>query len=129
MPLMIKPDFKDGLLPAIVQDAGTKEVLMFAYMSEESLELTLKTGLAHYYSRSRKKLWKKGEESGHVQSVKEIRIDCDADCLLLLVEQDTAACHTGYVSCFHRAIDGRIVDRMAFDPDAVYGRETHKTEQ
>lgn len=126
---MIKPDFKDGLLPAIVQDARTLEVLMLAYMDEEAFELTLKTGLAHYYSRSRRKLWNKGEESGHVQRVKEIRIDCDADCLLLLVEQDTAACHTGYVSCFYRDVDGRIVGKKAFDPSAVYDKDTHKTEQ
>jgi phosphoribosyl-AMP cyclohydrolase len=127
MALMIEPDFKGGLLPVIVQDAKSREVLMFAYMNEEAFGLTQKTGAAHYYSRSRKKLWKKGEESGHVQHVKEIRIDCDADCLLLLVEQDTAACHTGYVSCFYRDLDGRIVGRKAFDPDAVYGKDTHKT--
>ncbi len=126
---MIKPDFKDGLLPAIVQDAKTLEVLMFAYMDEEAFALTLKTGLAHYYSRNRRKLWKKGEESGHVQRVKEVRIDCDADCLLLLVEQDTAACHTGYVSCFYRDVDGRVVGKKAFDPNAVYGKDAHKTEQ
>jgi len=90
MPLMIKPDFKGGLLPVIVQDARTLEVLMFAHMDEEALRLTLETGLAHYFSRSRQKLWKKGEESGHFQHVKEARIDCDEDCLLLLVEQDTA---------------------------------------
>ena len=112
---MIKPDFKDGLLPAIVQDWKTLEVLMCAYMNEEAFDLTLKTGLAHYYSRSRKKLWKKGEVSGHIQYVKEVRIDCDADCLLLLVEQDTAACHTGYVSCFYRNIDGHIFGKKAFD--------------
>jgi phosphoribosyl-AMP cyclohydrolase len=129
MPWMIKPDFKGGLLPAIVQDASTKEVLMLAYMNKEALELTLETGLAHYYSRSRQKLWKKGEESGHVQRVKEVRVDCDADCLLLLVEQDTAACHTGYVSCFYRDIDGHIVGKKAFDPGAVYARNTHKTKQ
>jgi phosphoribosyl-AMP cyclohydrolase len=127
---MIKPDFKDGLLPVIVQDNSTKEVLMFAYMSEEAFDLTLKTGMAHYYSRSRKKLWKKGEESGHVQHVKDIRIDCDADCLLLRVEQVTAACHTGYVSCFYRDIDGHIVGNKAFDPNAVYGgKDVHKNSQ
>jgi phosphoribosyl-AMP cyclohydrolase len=129
MPWMIKPDFKGGLLPAIVQDASTKEVLMLAYMNKEALELTLETGLAHYYSRSRQKLWKKGEESGHVQRVKDVRVDCDADCLLLLVEQDTAACHTGYVSCFYRDIDGHIVGKKAFDPGAVYARNAHKTKQ
>jgi phosphoribosyl-AMP cyclohydrolase len=126
---MIKPDFKDGLLPVIVQDAVTLDVLMFAYMSEEAFELTLKTGLAHYYSRSRRKLWKKGEESGHVQRIKDVRIDCDADCLLLFVEQETAACHTGHVSCFYRDIDGRVVGRKAFEPGAVYGKDTRKTEQ
>ncbi len=129
MPLMIKPDFKGGLLPVIVQDAKTLEVLMFAHMSEEAFRLTMETGLAHYFSRSRQKLWKKGEESGHVQHVKEARIDCDEDCLLLLVEQDTAACHTGYVSCFYRDIRGQIVGKKAFDPGAVYGEGAHKTEQ
>jgi phosphoribosyl-AMP cyclohydrolase len=126
---MIKPDFKDGLIPAIVQDAATLEVLMFAYMNAEAFELTLKTGLAHYYSRSRKKLWKKGEESGHVQHVRDIRIDCDADCLLLFVEQETAACHTGYVSCFYRGIDGHVVGKKAFDPAKVYGKDMRKTQQ
>jgi len=117
---MIKPDFKGGLLPVIVQDARTLEVLMFAHMDEEAFRLTLETGLAHYFSRSRQKLWKKGEESGHFQHVKEARIDCDEDCLLLLVEQDTAACHTGYRSCFYRGIDGRIVGKKVFDPAEVY---------
>lgn len=117
---MIDPDFKGGLLSVIVQDAVTKEVLMFAYMNEEAFHKTLETGLAHYYSRSRQKLWKKGEESGHVQRVKEIRIDCDRDCLLLLVEQETAACHTGYVSCFYRDIDGKVVGKQVFDPEKVY---------
>ncbi len=129
MPWMIKPDFKGGLLPAIAQDATTREVLMLAYMDEEAFALTLKTGSAHYYSRSRRKIWKKGEESGHFQRVKEVRVDCDADCVLLLVEQDTAACHTGYVSCFYRDIDGHIVGKKAFDPDAVYGKDARKTEQ
>lgn len=127
---MTTPDFRGGLLPAIAQDAGTREVLMFAYMDEEALRLTRETGLAHYYSRSRGKLWKKGEESGHVQRVREIRIDCDADCLLLLVEQDTAACHTGYVSCFYRDIDGRILGEKVFEPGDVYrtrgGTRTHQ---
>ena len=117
---MIDPDFKGGLLPVIVQDAATKDVLMFAYMNEEAFQKTIQTGLAHYFSRSRQKLWKKGEESGHLQHVKEIRIDCDRDCLLLLVEQDTAACHTGYVSCFYRDIEGAVIGRKAFDPERVY---------
>ncbi len=127
MQLMIKPDFKGGLLPVIVQDAKTLEVLMFAYMNEEAFSLTMDTGLAHYYSRSRQKLWKKGEESGHIQHIKEARVDCDEDCLLLLVEQDTAACHTGYVSCFYRDIDGRIVGKKVFDPGDVYHEGAHKT--
>lgn len=117
---MINPDFKGSLLPVIVQDARTKEVLMFAYMNEEAFELTRRTGFAHYFSRSRQKIWKKGEESGNVQRVKEMRIDCDRDCLLLLVEQETAACHTGYVSCFYRDIEGKIVGEKAFDPESVY---------
>lgn len=127
MPLMIKPDFRGGLLPVIVQDSKTLEVLMFAYMDEEAFSLTLETGLAHYFSRSRQKLWKKGEESGHFQHVKEARIDCDEDCLLLLVEQDTAACHTGYRSCFYRDIGGRIVGEKVFEPGDVYHEGAHKT--
>lgn len=118
--LMIEPEFKDGLVPVIVQDVNTREVLMFAYMNEEAFRLTVDTGIAHYYSRSRGRLWKKGETSGHVQKVKEIRIDCDRDCLLLLVEQAVAACHTGYVSCFYRTIDGMIVGTRVFDPEEVY---------
>jgi len=117
---MINPDFKGGLIPVIAQDAATKDVLMFAYMNEEAFRMTVETGLAHYFSRSRQKLWKKGEESGHVQHVKEIRIDCDRDCLLLLVDQETAACHTGYVSCFYRDIAGAVIGTKAFDPETVY---------
>lgn len=126
---MIQPDFKDGLLPVIVQDSKTLEVLMFAYMNDEAFSLTIKTGLAHYFSRSRKKLWKKGEESGHVQHVKKILIDCDSDCLLLRVAQDTAACHTGYISCFYRTIEGEVVGKKAFDPASVYGKEARFTDQ
>jgi phosphoribosyl-AMP cyclohydrolase len=117
---MIEPEFKDGLLPVVVQDASTLEVLMFAYMSPEAFRLTCETGIAHYYSRSRGKLWKKGETSGHLQHVKEMRIDCDRDCLLLLVEQEVAACHTGYRSCFYRRIDGETVGRRVFEPGDVY---------
>ncbi|OPY27149.1 MAG: Phosphoribosyl-AMP cyclohydrolase [Methanocella sp. PtaU1.Bin125] len=117
---MIEPEFKEGLLPVIVQDAATLEVLMFAYMSPEAFRLTRETGVAHYYSRSRGKLWKKGETSGHLQRVKEMRIDCDRDCLLLLVEQDVAACHTGYRSCFYRTVEGKIVGRKVFEPGDVY---------
>ncbi|MCD1294124.1 phosphoribosyl-AMP cyclohydrolase [Methanocella sp. CWC-04] len=117
---MIEPIFKDGLVPAIAQDFNTREVLMFAYMNREAFELTVSTGMAHYFSRSRGKIWKKGETSGHVQKVREIRIDCDRDCVLLLVEQDTAACHTGYISCFYRTVQGDIVGTKAFNPEDVY---------
>lgn len=105
---MIKLDFKkgNGLLPVVVQDVHTKEVLMLAYMNEESLKKTVETKIATYYSRSRQQLWVKGETSGHYQYVKDIRIDCDEDTILLLVEQVGAACHTGHYSCFYRDIEG-----------------------
>lgn len=96
----------DGLIPAIVQDARTGQVLMQAYMNEESLRLTLETGTAWYWSRSRKQLWNKGATSGHYQRVREIRTDCDGDSLLLLVEQEGVACHMGSYSCFNRRVDG-----------------------
>ncbi len=94
-----------GLIPVVVQDAKTKEVLMLAYANREALELTLKTGYAHYYSRSRRKLWKKGEESGNFQRVVEVRVDCDEDALLYVVEQEGVACHTGNYSCFFRRLE------------------------
>ncbi len=121
-----EPDFSkgDGLLPAIAQDAETGEVLMLAYMNEESYAQTLKTGHAVYFSRSRGKLWRKGEESGNVQKVQEIRLDCDADTILLKVEQiGGAACHLGYRSCFFRKVtpEGlQIEGERVFDPDEVY---------
>jgi len=93
-----------GLVPAIAQDAAGGEVLMLAYMDREALGLTLATGLCHYFSRSRQKLWKKGESSGHLQHLKEIRYDCDADTLLLKIEQVGPACHTGQRSCFYRRL-------------------------
>ena len=95
---------QNGLIPAVVQDFFTKQVLMVAYMNEESFLLTLKTGKATYWSRSRKKLWVKGETSGHFQYVKNIYVDCDADTILLSVEQVGPACHTGNKSCFYRTI-------------------------
>ena len=115
-------DFKkgDGLVPVIVQDASTNEVLMMAYMNREAWEETLRTKKACFWSRSRKKLWLKGESSGHFQHVKEIRIDCDYDAILLLIEQVGGACHTGYRSCFYRTIDGKIVGEKVFEPDKVY---------
>jgi len=92
---------KDGLIPAIVQHYESKEVLMLAYMNEESIKLTLETGKTWFYSRSRQKLWNKGESSGHFQLVKEIKIDCDRDTILVLVDQLGPACHTGNGSCFY----------------------------
>ena len=113
-----------GLVPAIVQDWKTGEVLMVAYMNPESWAKTQETGRACFWSRSRKKLWLKGETSGHVQIVKEIYLDCDSDALLLKVEQvGGAACHTGYRSCFYRKIvNGRIeaIGERVFDPKEVY---------
>jgi len=123
---MIRLNFEKmgGLVPAIVQDYMTGEVLMLAFMDEEAWTHTLKTGLASYHSRSRNTLWVKGKTSGHVQRVKEIRIDCDDDTVLLKVEQvGGAACHTGHRSCFYQKIeDGRvtIVGEPIFDPKEVY---------
>lgn len=115
-----------GLLPAIVQDYQTGEVLMLAYINQLAWEKTLQTGKAHYWSRSRSSLWLKGETSGHVQVIKEILVDCDQDAVIYRVDQlGGAACHTGYRSCFHRTVNGdQLVfneqDRL-FDPTAVYG--------
>lgn len=97
---------EQGLIPAIVQDAATGEVLMLAYMNQDALERSLETGEAHFWSRSRRKLWHKGETSGNFQLVKEIRYDCDGDSLLLLVEPKGPACHTGHKSCFYRRLNG-----------------------
>jgi len=94
----------NGLLPVVVQDADNKEVLMQAYVNEEALKLTKETGYAHYYSRSRKKIWQKGESSGNIQLIREIYLDCDGDCFLYLVEQKGPACHTGRRSCFYRKL-------------------------
>jgi phosphoribosyl-AMP cyclohydrolase len=112
--------FDDGLLPAVAQDAETGEVLMLAYVTREAVERTHETGRAHYYSRSREALWEKGATSGHVQRVEEIRVDCDGDALLYLVDQEGGACHTGYESCFYRTIEGEVVGEQVFDPDEVY---------
>lgn len=123
------PDFSrcEGLLPAIAQDAATGEVLMQAYMNAESYAETVATGRAVYYSRSRHKLWRKGEESGNVQLVKAIFVDCDRDTILLKVEQiGGAACHEGYKSCFFRQVtpDGfQVVGQRVFDPEEVYGKK------
>jgi phosphoribosyl-AMP cyclohydrolase len=120
------PDFSkgDGLIPAIAQDAKTGEVLMMAYMNAESYAETLATGRAVYYSRSRNKLWRKGEESGNVQHVHAVYLDCDADTLLLSIEQvGGAACHTGHRSCFYRKVTPaglETVGEPLFDPKQVY---------
>jgi phosphoribosyl-AMP cyclohydrolase len=114
-----------GLLPAIVQDAATGEVLMLAFMNREAWERTLATGEAHYFSRTRNKIWHKGDTSGNVQRVQEIYLDCDQDTVLLKVEQvGGAACHTGHRSCFyrrHRGEDWQVVGEPVFDPKKVYG--------
>jgi phosphoribosyl-AMP cyclohydrolase len=123
------PDFAkgDGLLPAIAQDAATGEVLMLAYMNAESYAETLSSGRAVYFSRSRNKLWRKGEESGNVQEVKGIFFDCDADTILLKVNQiGGAACHEGYSSCFFRQVtpEGfQVVGSRVFDPAEVYKKK------
>lgn len=119
----MKSKAEKNLKPAIAQDYETGEVLMLAYMDEEALRLTRETGKAHYWSRSRGKLWKKGESSGHEQLVKEILIDCDEDTILLKVEQIGGACHTGYRSCFYRTIGGEIVGTKVFEPEEVYGKK------
>ena len=121
-------DFKKtgGLIPAIVQDAQSGEVLMLAYMNAEAWEATQKTGKATFYSRSRSALWVKGETSGHVQQVREIRIDCDADTVLIKVDQiGGAACHTGHRSCFYTKIENGaavVTETPVFDPKEVYGK-------
>lgn len=109
---MIQVDFKkgNGLVPCIVQDYKTGQVLMLGYMNEESLNKTMETKLATYWSRSRNELWTKGETSGHYQHVKSMSIDCDQDTILLQVEQDGAACHTGHYSCFYRDMEGKVID-------------------
>ena len=119
----------DGLVPAIAQDAATGRVLMVAWMNREALSLTAQYGTAHYWSRSRGKLWHKGEESGHVQTVKELRLDCDGDVILLQVEQAGGiACHTGRESCFFSVLRDGVwepVDPVKKDPHAIYGEHSH----
>ena len=116
-------DKMGGLVPAIIQDAETNQVLMLAYMNPIAWGKTLETGKAWFYSRSRDKQWMKGEESGNVQVVKEVYVDCDDDTVLLKVEQvGKAACHKGYTSCFFRKLDGevKVVEERVFDPEKVY---------
>lgn len=114
-----------GLIPAIIQDHKTHEVLMMAWMNADSLQKTIETGKTHFFSRSRNKLWLKGESSGHVQHVKSVRTDCDKDCLLIEVEQVGAACHDGYYSCFYNEYQSgqsgwKTVGQRVFDPASVY---------
>jgi len=112
-----------GLVPAIIQDYKNGEMLMLAYMNRESLQKTLSSGKTHFWSRSRKKLWLKGESSGHTQEVKGLFIDCDMDALLIKVEQNVAACHTGYRSCFYRQLQGKdfkVVGEKVFEEDDIY---------
>jgi phosphoribosyl-AMP cyclohydrolase len=121
---MIDFDKSGGLVPAIAQDVATGQVLMLAWMNREAYEETLRTGRACYFSRSRGRLWRKGEESGNVQEVREIYLDCDADTILLKVRQiGGAACHEGFRSCFFRQVDGdalKVVGERVFDPKQVY---------
>lgn len=117
----------EELVIGIAQDYQTLEVLMVAYLNRDALELTLKTGKAHYWSTSRKKIWLKGESSGHLQEVKEIRVDCDADAILLKIKQEGAACHEGYYSCFFREVASdhdvalKIIKKKVFNPKKIYG--------
>ena len=116
----------EGLVPVIAQESGTGKVLMFAWMNRDALKRTVETGQAHYWSRSRKKLWRKGEESGHQQNVKEIRLDCDEDVVLLMVEQlGGIACHTGRHNCFFQKLDGDewvVTDPVLRAPEEIYGK-------
>ncbi|MFT4891133.1 MAG: phosphoribosyl-AMP cyclohydrolase [Halobacteriales archaeon] len=126
MTLDLAPD-DDGLLTVVAQDDDTDEVLMVAHADRTALERTLETGVAHYYSRSRDERWRKGETSGHVQHVREVRVDCDGDALLYRVDQTGGACHTGHRSCFYRRVEAdgdgptaTVVEEPTFDPDEVY---------
>lgn len=117
----------NGLITAISQDAETGQVLMVASMNDEALKETLRSGNAVFYSRSRKKLWKKGEQSGHVQKVKQILVDCDQDCLILKVTVDQGQCHVGYQSCFYRAVKDGSTDTLEFIAEKVYDpKEAYK---
>ena len=115
-----------GLITAISQDANTGEILMVAYMNDEALKLTIETGNAVFFSRSRQKLWKKGEQSGHVQKIQQILVDCDQDCLILKVTVDQGQCHVGYQSCFYRALkkgttaDLKLIAEKVYDPKEAY---------
>jgi len=113
---------KNPIIPAIAQEASSNEILMLAYMNEEAFNLTLSTGYAHYFSRSRQRLWKKGESSGHTQKIVDILLDCDADTLILKIEQKGVACHTGRKSCFFTSVtQNKVILDKEVDTDAIYG--------
>ncbi|MBC8471239.1 MAG: phosphoribosyl-AMP cyclohydrolase [Planctomycetes bacterium] len=125
------PKFDDnGLITAIAQDSQTGQILMVAYMNQQALEITIQTGYGTYFSRSRQKLWRKGEESGHVQKVEQILVDCDQDCLILKVAVDAGQCHVGYRSCFYRALKTppanklEFIGDIAYDPQKIYGKKS-----
>ena len=124
--LEFRPQFDaDGLIPAIAQEAETGEILMAAYMNREALDTTIQSGYATYFSRSRQKLWKKGEESGHLQKVEQILVDCDQDCLIVKVTVEGGQCHVGYQSCFYRALkkaDNKLefIANKVYDPKEIY---------
>ena len=116
-----------GLITAVAQDAKSGQILMVAYMNAEALKQTIETGLATYYSRSRKKLWRKGEQSGHIQKVEQIFVDCDQDCIILKVSVDSGQCHVGYQSCFYRVVRSdnpgqlEFIAEKVYDPEKTYG--------
>jgi len=122
------PKFDEhGLIPAIAQDARTGQVLMAAYINREALDVTIRTGYATYFSRTRQKLWKKGEESGHVQKVEQILVDCDQDFLILKVRVDAGQCHVGYQSCFYRGLKAGSSNDLEFIAEKVYDpQKTYK---
>lgn len=129
--LEFAPRFDDnGLMPAIAQDEQTGQILMVAYMNRQALDLTIQTGYATYFSRSRQQLWKKGQESGHVQKVEQILVDCDQDCLVLKVHVDAGQCHVGYQSCFYRALKKgssknlELIAEKVYDPKQAYKENT-----
>jgi phosphoribosyl-AMP cyclohydrolase len=119
--LVFTPKFdENGLITAIAQDSRTGDILMVAYMNRQALDMTIRTGYGTYYSRTRKELWKKGQESGHVQKVEQILVDCDQDCLVLKVSVDSGQCHVGYQSCFYRALEKNSDKKLKFIADKVY---------
>lgn len=129
--LEFNPKFdNNGLITTIAQDNQTGQVLMVAYMNREALDVTIQTGYATYYSRSRSKLWKKGEQSGHQQIVQQILVDCDQDCLILKVKVDSGQCHVGYQSCFYRALIQKnskkleFISQKVYDPEKTYKNAT-----